>query len=390
MREPPREARLDRGIARRFYIAAGLNGLTFGLEVSALPLYFLTFDLPPALYGLLVGLAWLVSLVVRMPIGLLSFRFGNKPLTALGCWAFAPLTWALLLPGGVPLLFVVRLLNGAARSLIVLPSRSWFTELCARGEMAAQFGRLNASYAIGQSLIGLLLGPILLTLFGPVGLFGLVGALPILLWWTLHSVPPDHPAASAQAATGTAAPRLLWPVALCSIASASTVSAHAAFIPIVVRDLGWPEVSVGLLLFVQGVGSVLGARYNGLLIARLGERLPALVGLVLALASGLLLYSVGGGAVLPLVAALSGLASGSLPTLVMGFAARALPSRSQGIAVQETFISLGLGAGSLLGGITTAWLGTARAGMLACVPFALLGAAAVLLVHRHLHTAARR
>ena len=92
---------------------------------------------------------------------------------------------------------------------------------------------------------------------------------------------------------------------------------------------------------------------------------------------------------LPLVAALSGLASGSLPTLVMGFAARALPSRSHGIAVQETFISLGLGAGSLLGGITTAWLGTARAGMLACVPFALLGAAAILLPSRHLHRSAR-
>jgi predicted MFS family arabinose efflux permease len=102
------------------------------------------------------------------------------------------------------------------------------------------------------------------------------------------------------------------------------------------------------------------------------------------------LYLVGGGAILPLVAVLSGLASGSLPTLVMGFAARALPSRSHGIAVQETFISLGLGAGSALGGLTVALLGTARAAMLACLPFAVLGAVAVVLTGQHMQRARRR
>jgi predicted MFS family arabinose efflux permease len=383
-------ARLDAGTARRFYWAAGLNGLAFGLEVSALPLYLLTFNLPATVYGVLVGSAWLVSLVVRMPIGALSFRVGNRPLLFAGCWAFAPLTWALLLPGGVPLLFAARLLNGGARSLIVLPMRSWFTELCARGEMAALFGRLNASYAVGQSLIGLLVGPILLSALGPTALLGLIGALPLLIWWLLRPVPPDHPAASAQAAEGTSAPRLLWPVALCSVAASSVVSAHATFIPVVVLDLGWPVAVVGFLLFLQGVGTFVGARYNGLLIGRLGERTPALVGLVFVAAAALALYWTSGGLALPLIALLSGLAAGSIPTLVMGFAARALPSRSRGIAVQETFVSLGLGAGSALGGLVITWLDTPRAGMLACVPFALAGIAAILLTRRHLRTATAR
>src|SRR5215211_9023984 len=64
MANSPGEVAFDPRIARRFQWASTLNGLAFGLEISALPLYFLTLNLPPALYGLLVGTAWLVSLVV--------------------------------------------------------------------------------------------------------------------------------------------------------------------------------------------------------------------------------------------------------------------------------------------------------------------------------------
>jgi hypothetical protein len=69
MPEPALEAPFDPRVARRFHWASGLNGLAFGLEISALPLYFLTLGLSPPVYGLLVGAAWLVALVVRMPIG---------------------------------------------------------------------------------------------------------------------------------------------------------------------------------------------------------------------------------------------------------------------------------------------------------------------------------
>ncbi len=387
MREAGERARLDPGVARRFYLASALNGLTFGLEVSALPIYFISFELPTFVYGLLVGVAWLVSLVVRFPIGVLAARWGNRPLLAAGCWAFAPLTWGLLLPGGVPLLFGVRLFNGVARSLLVVPQRAWFTELCPRWEMPTQFGRLNASYAVGQSLIGLLVGPFLLAALGAPALLGVIGALPLLLWAVLLPVPPDRPAESARANAGRAAPGLLWPVALCSITAASAVSAHAAFIPLVVGDLGWPIATVGLLLFTQGVGTVAAARLNGPVVVRWGEQAPALAGLGLVTAAAVGLYAIGGGLVLPLVALLSGLAAGSLPSLVMLLAARALPSRSQGIAVQETFISLGLGSGSVLGGLVVAALATPRAGMLACVPFALAGILALRLVERHLASA---
>jgi MFS family permease len=374
---------LDTGLARRFYLAAALNGLAFGLEVSALPIYFLGLGLAPPIYGLLIGLAWLVSLGVRLPIGMLALRFGNRLLLAVGCWAYAPLSWALLASGNVPFLFAVRLLNGGARSLIVLPLRSWFSELCPRHEMAAQFGRLSASYAIGQSLLGLLLGPLILTALGPGALLGLLGLVPLVLWWLVRPVPPDHPADSAQAAAGRGEPRLLWVAALCSVSAAAMVSGYAAFLPAVVLDLGWPATTVGLLLLVQGVGTVIIARYNGFLVRRWGEEWPTLVGLGCAGATAVVLYTSQGGAALVVVSALGGAASGVLPTIAMGLAARALPSRSQGIAVNETFTSVGLGAGGLLGGLATAWLGTPRAALLACVPLTLCAMAAVLLVQRH-------
>jgi predicted MFS family arabinose efflux permease len=95
------------------------------------------------------------------------------------------------------------------------------------------------------------------------------------------------------------------------------------------------------------------------------------------------LYASQGGAALVVVSALGGAASGVLPAIAMGLAARALRSRSQGIAVNETFTSVGLGAGGLLGGLATAWLGTPRAALLACVPLTLGAMAAVLIVQRH-------
>ena len=55
--------------------------------------------------------------------------------------------------------------------------------------------------------------------------------------------------------------------------------------------------------------------------------------------------------------------------------------------MQETFISLGLGSGSVLGGLVVAALETPRAGMLACMPFALAGIVALRLVERHLTSA---
>ena len=373
MAESLAEAPLEPRIGRRFHWASGLNGLAFGLEISALPLYFLTLNLPPAVYGSLVGAAWLVSLLVRLPIGALALRVGNRPLLRAGCWSFALLSWALLLAGNLAVLFVVRLANGMARSLMVLPLRSWFTELCPRGRLAAELGQLNAWFAVGQQLVGLLAGPLLLGLLGPPGLLGVLGVVPLLIWWLVRPAPPDHPAASARAAAGRAAPELLWAAAPCGLASQAAVSGLAAFIPPIVLGLGWPRESVGALLFLQGVFGVLLARQNGPLVGRWGETLPALVGLGLVIAASLALLADSGGLMLPLVMVLSGVGAGMLPSLAMGMAARALPSRSQGISVHETYTSLGLGAGPFLGGLLTTWLGTPRAALLGCVVFALVG-----------------
>ena len=378
MSDSPTLTSIEPAILRRFHWASGLNGLAFGLEISALPLYFLTLGLPPPLYGLLVGVAWLVALLVRIPIGAASLRFGNRPLLRWGCWTYAPLSWALAFAGIVPVFFAVRLANGVARSLMVLPLRSWFTELCPRPLLGAELGRLNAWFAVGQQLVGLLGGPILLSLLGPPGLLGLLGLLPLLVWLLLRSAPPDEPAASARAAAGQGAPWLLWVAAPCGLAANAAVSATAAFVPPIALDLGWPREAVGPLLFVQGVFAVVLARQNGVILARFGEARPALLGLVVVIVASLALYVAPGGLALPLVMALTGAAAGTLPSLAMGLAARALPSRSQGISIHETYISLGLGAGPFFGGLTTAWLGTPKASMLACVAFALFGLVTVL------------
>lgn len=377
---------LTPAITRRFLAASGLNGLAFGLEISALPLYFLTLGLPPPVYGLLVGTAWLVSLVVRMPIGVLAMRFGNRALLIVGCWLYAPLSWLLLVSGNVPVFFTVRLLNGVARSLMVLPLRSWFTELCPRTRLHTELGRLNALFALGQSFLGLLGGPLLLAWLGPPALLGLLGGLSLAIWWLLRPAPRDYPAESAReaAAAGIAHPRLLWVAAPCGLAANMALSAIAAFIPQVVLSRGWSPETVSLLLAAQGITTVVLARQNGPLVGRWGEAAPALAALALVPGAAALLYGVDAGAALPLVALLTGAAAGVLPSLAMGLAARSLASRSQGISIHETYTSLGLGAGPFLGGLATQLFGTPRAALLPCALVAAFGVLAIVREHRRL------
>jgi hypothetical protein len=113
------------------------------------------------------------------------------------------------------------------------------------------------------------------------------------------------------------------------------------------------------------------------------------VALACVVSAAALLFWVHSGAVLPLVALLTGAASGTLPPLAMGLAARALTSRSQGISVHETYTSFGLGAGPFLGGLAVGLLDTPRAALLPCVAFALFGVLAVLRVRPALQLALR-
>jgi MFS family permease len=379
---PPVAHHFSDRLVRRFHFAAGLNGTAFGLEISALPLYFLTLNLPPAAYGLLVGTAWLVSVVVRVPIGALALRLGNRPLLRAGCLGYAPLSWALLLSGNVPLFFAIRLANGVARSLMILPLRSWFVELCPRQRLAAELGHLNAWHTMGQQLLGLFFGPIIISFFGAPVLLWMLGLMPLAVWWLVRDAPPDHPAASAAAAAGQGQPGLLWIAAPCGLASTAATTAIASFFPLVVRDLSWPTEMVGLVLLIQGLFAVILARQNGRIVGRWGERAPLVLFLVLVAISAATLYLVPGGLILPLVAALAGAASGTLPTIALGMAARSFASRSQGVSVHETYVSLGLGAGPFLGGLATTWFGTPRAAMLGSFIFSLAGLVALAVLQK--------
>jgi predicted MFS family arabinose efflux permease len=262
---------------------------------------------------------------------------------------------------------------------LVLPMRSWFTELCPRPRLATELGRLSARFALGYALLGLLGGPALLWLIGPVGLLAFLGVIPLIIWGLLRPAPPDYPAASERAAAGQGRPDLLWIAAPCGIAASMASSANAAFMPQLVIELGWPTLAVGVLLCIQGTAAVLLARAHGAVVARWGDGLAARAGLSLVIVAALLLYLVPGAIVLPIVALLCGMSAGTLPVIAMTLAARALPSRSRGISIHETYISLGLGAGPFLGGFVIGFLATPRAALLACL---VVAAAGLVLVSR--------
>ena len=80
-----------------------------------------------ALKGLIVGLPILTGSLLRIPLGLLSDRFGGRRVgLALLMFLTVPLTIGWLAPGTLPVLLVTGLLLGTAGAsfAIVLPVRS--------------------------------------------------------------------------------------------------------------------------------------------------------------------------------------------------------------------------------------------------------------------------
>src|SRR6476620_4314657 len=116
--------------------------------------------------------------------------------------------------------------------------------------------------------------------------------MPLAVWWMVHDAPPDHPAASAAAASGQGQPGLLWIAAPCGLASTAATTAIASFIPLVVRDLSWPTEMVGVVLFIQGAFAVILARQNGRIVPRWGEQAPLVIGLVMVGIAALVLFLV--------------------------------------------------------------------------------------------------
>jgi MFS transporter, DHA1 family, tetracycline resistance protein len=144
------------------WVTVAVDLVGFGIVLPVLPLYARRYHASPATAGALVA-AFSFAQLIGSPIwGRVSDRIGRKPVLIVSLAGTAVGSLCTGLAGGLPLLFVGRLVDGASGASVSV-AQATVADLAAPAERARLFGLLGAAFGLGFILgpaIGGALAPI--------------------------------------------------------------------------------------------------------------------------------------------------------------------------------------------------------------------------------------
>ena len=380
-RRPPRpRQQLPRGFSALWSTVA-LDLVGFGIILPVLPLYARKFHASPAVIGLLVASFSVAQLLCSPLWGRLSDRIGRKPVLVVSLVGTAIGSLLTGLAGGLGLLFLGRLVDGASGASVSVAQAS-VTDLAEPKERARLLGLLGAAFGLGF-VLGPALGGVLSLVSPRLPFFvaaALAGANALIAWRRLPET-RQHP---RREATSRSRPLLsqrgvagLLTVAFLSLVS---FSAFEATFSLFGRSRLGLNLSSTYALFTV-IGVMIAADQVVLVrraVDRWGERGALQAGL--ALNAGGLALLVGVHSLVALVPSLLLLTAGQgliTPTLTSAVAGQAPPGeRGRLLGVQQSVGGLARVVGPLIGGVAFGRLGV-------WVPYAggavvLVGALALL------------
>ena len=144
------------------WTTVALDLVGFGIVLPILPLYARRFHASPFTAGALVASFSLAQLIASPLWGRVSDRYGRKPVLIVSLVGTAIGSLFTGLAGGLPLLFVGRLVDGASGASVSVAQAS-VADLARPDQRARLFGLLGAAFGLGFVLgpaIGGLLAPI--------------------------------------------------------------------------------------------------------------------------------------------------------------------------------------------------------------------------------------
>lgn len=345
------------------WVTVVIDLVGFGMVLPILPLYAKRFHATSLQAALLVAAFSAASLVSSPLWGRVSDRVGRKPVLVVSLVGTAAGSVLTGLAGGLFLLFVGRLIDGASGASVAV-ARAAAADLAPPGERTRLFGYLGAAFGVGF-VLGPALGGIA-TVAGPRTPFLLAGAIA-----TVNTVVAvvrlprlrRHP--SGRPAGGRFRPER--PTVALIGAAFSAMVAFSAF-EATFALFGQHRLGLGLgsaAGVFAGVGVILVVVQGGVVrrvVARLGERTTLCAGLGLD-AAGLALLGVArswapAAPALLMLTFGEGLVQTTLSSLVAGLA-RA-DQRGQALGWQHAAGALARVAGPAIGG---ALLGTTGSGL---------------------------
>ena len=272
---------------KRSVVLAAITTATFtdlvaySIGVPVLPAYAERFDAGPAVIGLLFASFGVTLLVISVPMGVVSDRIGRKGPMIVGLALLAASTIAFAYAQSLAMLFVARLLQGAADGITWIVGFAMIADLYGPEERGRAMGLAMAGSNLGV-IIGPALGGWLYEIGGIRMPFLMVAALALVDLIAFALVAPRTRGA------GTSPPILRMlsyrPIVVCVlvvIAGGGTIVMLEPVIPLVFAErFGFGPAAIGTLFAIAAVASTTMHPVYGRLSDRWGGRPLMLTGLV--------------------------------------------------------------------------------------------------------------
>ena len=364
--------------AQVFIIMLGL-----GLATPILPLYAQSFGLNAAAVGSLITVFGVARILINIPAGHWSERFGRRKLLILGPLITAAGSFGFAVATSFPQLLFWRVLQGVGSAVLTTAAMVALADLSAPGNRGRIMSLYQGSLLLGAGA-GPALGGVIAGAWGFRAPFFMFGAFTLLGGvWAFYRIPEtrdlaaaDEPApgdAGSVAARPAPSPRPLrgsmWTmlrdisfllVSLVTLATFFTRSGgQMTLLPLLGHnEIGLSETAIGLVFTVIALVNFATLYVAGSLSDRFGRKVVIVPsGILTAAAVGLYVYA-GTGATFLAVSILLGIGTGLGGPAPAAYVADIVPAGMVGPAMglYRTISDLGLVLGPvLLGAIVDAW-----------------------------------
>jgi MFS family permease len=341
-----------------FYVVNFLWWISLYLYVPTLPLYIQTTTTSLGTVGTILSAYSLPQLLLRIPIGILSDRWGRrKPLVAAGIVLTSLGALSLGLAKTPGLLYLARFITGIGAAFwVVFPV--YFTAYFPDAESGRAIGYINfirsVALIVATPAGGFLAEKLGLSQpFFYAALFGIVG-LPALLA-TRETRTAGMPVSWANFRAVATQPLLVVVSVMALLLQFTVFAAVFSFTPIYATSLGATSGDLGIITMINLAASALGSLWAVRVQRGIGDRATIVVSAVL-LAAGLFATPfIASVHVLMAVQLAFGFGSGVLGTMLMALGIRDLPRRQQATAmgVFQAVYAVGMMAGPMVSGFVS-------------------------------------
>lgn len=361
---------LTRNILSLFALAF-LATLGYGIMIPTLSVHAHAHGANHSEIGVMISAFAAAQLLTQVPMGRLADWIGRVYMVVIGFGLMALAATLYHFASGSGEFMLLQAIAGVGAGCLWPPLLAMLTENADPSERGRLMGAFNTVFFVGLSM-GPLIGGFVTSAYGPQAVFtawtgvALLGALVCAL--TLReSVKTPRPAAVGSASAPTDAP-LIKPGLMTTFVAGCVVRARGgmcssfnnALLPLYAIALfDATPAMIGSIMFIHGVGLAVFNIPGGMMSDRMGRRVPALAGSLVATA-GVLWYSAASGywALFVAVGIAGAGAAFSTPAVAALTADVCDPKRrGEAFGYFLTSFNLGMVMGSLVFGFVAEWVG---------------------------------